>query len=400
MTYIKRNDPNCLIEPNLTHQFLINMIVYQYFVKHPEEIDLYIADNFYSPIFTIDNITNSTYVIDDDVNITVMFNEVSHRPPLIHQIDHHPTLKNLIHQKLSVLDNDSITCTSIPTGWYPPIQLDDLNTDNSHTLSHVTIGKSLTKDYYGNNYYFFVNNPNTDGVSRYMLSSSSWEQSLNFMFRHLWLTEGSGLNLPVLDVGVNYGSFLLFAASLGCRLYGFEMQSYLFALVEMSLRINGYRNHVNIFNTAVWEESGLEFSFTPVFMNYGATSVQEKNTGEFKVMSRRIDELFTEEKIFFMKIDIEGSEPQALKGMDDYINNKKVKHIVMEVRYPEILEKLYNIGYICRIFDEFPECKWPHLNSTCTLQSYNDAILTFQTRPMDEHGYIDIHCALPDHLFY
>lgn len=52
-----------------------------------------------------------------------------------------------------------------PTKALPAIVLDNLNPDQK-----FTIGKSQTLDYNGVNYYFFVNNPETDGVSRWMLS--------------------------------------------------------------------------------------------------------------------------------------------------------------------------------------------------------------------------------------
>ena len=291
-------------------------------------------------------------------------------------------------------------------GMLPLLQLDSLNTDQSHTLSHITIGKSITKDYNGNYYYFFVNSPQTDAyVSKAMLSSEMWEPCLNQLFRYLWISEGVLLNLPVIDVGVNFGSFLLYAASLGCRLYGFEMQPYLHTLVDMSLRINGYRGHVSLFNTAVWDENDIELSYTPYPTNYGATVARQDSSGQFKIMSKRIDELFTEEKIFFMKIDIEGMETHALEGMDKYISNRKVKHIAIEIIHPNysnnsklILDNLYNIGYICRIYDEPNDCIWPNLNTICTMNNYNDVVQLFANRFADK-GYFNFHCYLPDSLF-
>lgn len=405
MEYIGKIDSACLSEPTLTDQFLLSLIVYRYFLLHPEELDVYMPNNFMSPTFTIGRLLNSSFTVTEngDVMVSSKNNGVVRKPPYVHQVDRHPNLERLINEKLLALDNDCVmyenglNCShSIPHGWLQPMDLEYLNADHSSVLSNIAIGKSITTDYNGKNYYFFVNSPSTDGVSRHMLTADGWEKSLNLMFKSLWEAEGASLNLKVIDVGVNYGSFLLYAASMGCKLYGFEMQSYLYTLVEMSVRINGYQDHVELFNTAVWDTSGLEFSFTPVYMNYGATFVQERSSGIYKVLSKRIDELIHDENYFFMKMDIEGSEANALKGMEKYITNRLVKHISIEVTYPKLLQNFYEIGYKCRLFDEKPDCMWPNLNSKCTLQTYDDIVEVFESRTKGYlRNYFDFHCFLP-----
>jgi hypothetical protein len=106
-----------------------------------------------------------------------------------------------------------------------------------------------------------------------------------------------------------------------------------------------------------------------------------------------------------MKIDIEGNEPYALNGMDKHISNRKVKHIAIEIIHPNIsqnaqviLDNLYSIGYVCRLYDEKPDCLWPDISSTCTMKSYNDIVHLFATRFADK-GYFNFHCYLPDSLF-
>ena len=48
-------------------------------------------------------------------------------------------------------------------------------------------------------------------------------------------------SLKVLDVGLNFGAFALFTASLKCEVWAFEMQPNIFTLVDIAMRLSGYR---------------------------------------------------------------------------------------------------------------------------------------------------------------
>ena len=63
----------------------------------------------------------------------------------------------------------------------------------------------------------------------------------SFKGQMLYLYQGKPFPLKVFDVGMNFGAFTLFASSLKCEVWGFEMQPHIFTLVDMSLRISGYR---------------------------------------------------------------------------------------------------------------------------------------------------------------
>jgi hypothetical protein len=114
MGYIGQIHTGCLSEPTLTDQFLLNLIIYQYFVVHPEELDLYMPSNFYSPTFTIGNLPNISFNFLDNVEVKITTNDgISRKPPYIHQVDRHPILENLVRQKLLALDNQRLSVLPI-----------------------------------------------------------------------------------------------------------------------------------------------------------------------------------------------------------------------------------------------------------------------------------------------
>ena len=106
-------------------------------------------------------------------------------------------------------------------------------------LKDVFIGRSEINDCRGNPYYFFVFNATKDiFVSQQMLSGARWEEQLNHLLHHLIkISKKDTEDINILDVGANLGAFSLYASSLGCRVYSFEMQPDIYTLLEMSRRI-------------------------------------------------------------------------------------------------------------------------------------------------------------------
>jgi hypothetical protein len=92
------------------------MLAYQYFALHPEELDLFVPDNFYSPTFTMGYVPNSSFHIDDNFVIQIFpksLNGASRVPPYVHQYDRHPILENLVKQKLLALDKKDLSILPI-----------------------------------------------------------------------------------------------------------------------------------------------------------------------------------------------------------------------------------------------------------------------------------------------
>jgi FkbM family methyltransferase len=227
-----------------------------------------------------------------------------------------------------------------------------------------------------------------------------WEKPLNMLYKDLVLKERIAQPdfIPlVIDVGVNMGAFTLFAASMHSKVYGYDIQSLLLKLVHMGVAANDYSQLVILHDTAVWDQAGLNFTFSPVPGNYGGTSIvgdikNERNkkrpTETFQVVSSRIDETFKHSSLFFIKLDCEGCEPKALLGMDSIFLKGSVSHVVIEI-WPEtvyILEALYYLGYICSVFDDKEDCKYPAMSKeSCGMPDFAAAVNTFNRRRPYSH---------------
>ena len=314
------------------------------------------------------------------------------------------------------------------------------NTKADSSLAHISIGKSKYLDVYGSHYYFFVMNPALDTVSREMLNNGGqWEEPLNLLFKSLVGKESpdhipsnvrmtqsknaaTHLSHNVIDVGANMGAFTLFAASTGCRVWSFDVQPKLLTLVDMGLRLNNYRHRVKLYNVALHSQEGLEFTFNDDEIkknNYGGSKILtvdekialSKKVNEnvqadslVRVNSKRIDSLFEPKEVFFMKMDCEGCESNALVSMDGLIRNRRVKHVTIEITVagplagpPKQIEIFFLLGYSCRIYDDNSDCTFPNLAPSCYMYSYEDATKLFTSRvPSEKHwkSYMDVHCYI------
>jgi FkbM family methyltransferase len=112
------------------------------------------------------------------------------------------------------------------------------------------------------------------------------------------------------DLGTNVGSFTMEAARRHLRVFAFEMQPLLYTALDLSLRASGYSSHVTLFNAALWDEDGVEVTFSRIDGNSGGTSVvpdvQQQEKGkkleETKMRTSRFDTLFKETHIYALKI--------------------------------------------------------------------------------------------------
>ena len=225
-------------------------------------------------------------------------------------------------------------------------------------LSDVVMGRSERKDFRGNSYIFFVFRPQIDiHVSGSMLNSGGiWESSLNTLFDTLASeanVKPEDKEVLVLDVGANVGAFSLYVASLGYRLYAFEMQEMVYTLLETSRRVNNDHS-MKLFHAALWNETGKEISFTPTIGNLGGTSVIHPGEGTHKMVTKRLAELLPPKReFFFMKIDVENAEAYVLQGISELLEAGAIKHLVMETRnnQGDIIDWFYSLGYTCGNYD-------------------------------------------------
>lgn len=151
----------------------------------------------------------------------------------------------------------------------------------------------------------------------------------------------------VMDLGANVGVFAVMAGALGARVVAVEAQSGLIPTLVDNLSRNGVRN---------WS---IEWAL--VGAGTGAFSREQvrRNASHWKDTPPTItlDQLIEKhqlERIDLIKIDIEGSEFDLLRGSPTWLN--RITRMVMEVHQEygdakELVELLRGSGFVVEIID-------------------------------------------------
>ena len=136
----------------------------------------------------------------------------------------------------------------------------------------------------------------------------------------------------VLDVGANAGIYGLYAASLGCAVYFFDIQEICHKWISAAIRKNDYEQHAYLIPRAVGNESRTisigkksnschgVYSLSSTGTEYFVDSMKTREDGTAEEI--RIDDMFHDAiarkklPLFAMiKIDTEGFEPYVIAGM-------------------------------------------------------------------------------------
>lgn len=100
------------------------------------------------------------------------------------------------------------------------------------------------------------------------------------------------------------------------RIFSFEIDAINFKALEENVRQMPEQNRIKIFNLGIWD-SDCEITYS-----IGAWQ-STVGSGENKGHVLPLDDLLWDEKVTFIKMDIEGAEPQALRGARHIIQRNK-----------------------------------------------------------------------------
>jgi FkbM family methyltransferase len=151
-----------------------------------------------------------------------------------------------------------------------------------------------------------------------------------------------------IDVGANWGYFtLLGAACVGSRgrVLSVEPDPRLFALLRANLDHNGY-NNVTPLSLAAGAQTGtaLLTGFDEGGGNWGLSRIVPGGASanvSFPVATAQLDHILEQhgiDVVDFLKIDIEGSEEEALQGMACGLADRRYLRLLLEL-HPTILGK-------------------------------------------------------------
>ena len=123
----------------------------------------------------------------------------------------------------------------------------------------------------------------------------------------------------VLDVGANYGQMSIeFSKLTGIgKIYSFEAEPHISAILKKNILVNN-RNNIEVIDGAVYNTVGEDLVFPePDFIrfdSYGSYGVSPNIQNGRKVKTITIDSLNIQDKISFMKVDVQGSDLFAMQG--------------------------------------------------------------------------------------
>jgi len=123
--------------------------------------------------------------------------------------------------------------------------------------------------------------------------------------------------MTVIDAGANQGIYTLYLADLvgAGRVFAFEPEPRLYGQLVSNVRNNSVEN-VNCYQIALSDSAG-SLTLLPGRLNLGDNRIivdQEERREKISVKAATLDQLFSAEKIDFLKMDIQGWEAQALAG--------------------------------------------------------------------------------------
>ncbi len=131
----------------------------------------------------------------------------------------------------------------------------------------------------------------------------------------------------VLDIGANYGHYAIDMSRMcpAGTVHAFEPIPFTYKVLE-SITRHFKSDNIILHHAAVSDSEG-SVSMTIPLLDFGAPNtgvayIGEKNKTQSKteeVKTIKIDDLDVKSKVDFIKIDVEGHEPQAFKGMEKLI---------------------------------------------------------------------------------
>ncbi|WP_160000326.1 FkbM family methyltransferase [Roseomonas sp. 18066] len=169
-------------------------------------------------------------------------------------------------------------------------------------------------------------------IGIHLMAGGRWETKYTKLFRGL-VKRGA----TVLDVGANHGFYAIHAATLvGAtgRVEAFEPNPRLAGLATASLRTNGFR-WARLHQVAVGDAMGqAELTFNPAMSGGGSIrkpgGPAKEEVAAVEVVA--LDQLFPEESftVDVIKMDVEGYEGRALRGMEAILRRSPDVKILME----------------------------------------------------------------------
>lgn len=196
-----------------------------------------------------------------------------------------------------------------------------------------------------------------DSMAREVFFTGGYERQDSAVVRELLRPGGT-----FVDVGANWGYFTLLAACLvggSGRVVSFEPDPRLFSRLQANLDRNRFAQVQPRQLAAAHEPGALQLvGFDPEAGNWGLSRLSEHGNGSgmiFQVAADRLDTMLDKEGIGavdLVKIDIEGAEELALRGMAEGLRTGRYRRILLEGHPSLLAERNRSLSDVFQLLDE------------------------------------------------
>mgnify|MGYP002510975663 CR=1 FL=1 len=158
------------------------------------------------------------------------------------------------------------------------------------------------------------------------------------------VSSGKGI---LLDIGANIGNHTLYFCNEynARKVYCFEPIDRTFSILERNIELNHLTERVVLNKYGLGESNGRGSANSYNLLNTGGTGLILDAEGEIEIKS--LDSLYIDERVVFIKIDVEGMERKVLRGGLELIK-KYMPYIMVESFeevFPETRDILGTVGY-------------------------------------------------------
>jgi FkbM family methyltransferase len=192
-------------------------------------------------------------------------------------------------------------------------------------------------------------------ISPHLICDGFWE---------MWHTEVMARllkpGMTAVDIGANLGYFTLLMADLvgpTGRVHAFEPNAAMAARLRGSLGINGFEGWATLHEMALGDRNGRARLLVPEGEPGGGHVVDRDYPGAMDVRLRSFDAMPELAQADYIKMDVEGAEPQVWAGMQARLRDSRPLTIVLEFttdRYrdaPGFVDEFANAGFSLAVID-------------------------------------------------
>jgi FkbM family methyltransferase len=197
-----------------------------------------------------------------------------------------------------------------------------------------------------NQFYLYVD-PNDSSVAYHLINEGYWESWIT-----TWMTRVIEPEWNCLDIGANFGYYTgVFASLTTGDVLAFEPNPVIASMLNKSVEKNGWTN-VRVKPCAVGsEDATLTLALVDNFQGSASLNMTEEdfrawgeNTRTYDVPVKRLDDAVGRRKKWdFIKIDVEGWEPEVFKGAEKVLSYNPLIAVEITPAHPtEFLDMLFN----------------------------------------------------------